>query len=182
MEVVDTTAAGDTFIGYFIAEISNGTPTTDAIKLATAASALTVSKKGASTSIPSKNDVENVLEALKIREQLDPREEKLKDRVTEYIDSNISDARLGELARILGYSEAYTGRIIQRICGECFSKLLQNRRCELAKGLLIESDMSVEEIISCVGYENESFFRALFKKKYGVTPYQYKKQMKRGKI
>jgi AraC-like DNA-binding protein len=42
--------------------------------------------------------------------------------------------------------------------------------------------MSVEEIISCVGYENESFFRALFKKKYGVTPYQYKKQMKRGKI
>ena len=182
VEVVDTTAAGDTFIGYFIAEISNGTPTTDAIKIATAASALTVSKKGASTSIPSKNDVENALELLKIREPLDSREEKLKDRVIEYVDSNISNARLGELARILGYSEAYTGRTIQRICGESFSKLLQNRRCELAKGLLIESDMSVEEIISCIGYENESFFRALFKKKYGVTPYQYKKQMKRGKI
>ena len=70
VDVVDTTAAGDTFIGYFISEIAKGTPTTDAIKIATGASALTVSKKGASTSIPFGREVEIALGTLKATEIL----------------------------------------------------------------------------------------------------------------
>ena len=182
IDVVDTTAAGDTFIGYFIAEISKGVSTTDAIKTATGASALTVSKKGASTSIPFATDVVNALKNLKAAETLDRREEEIKSRINEYIDGNITDARLGELAHRLGYSEAYMGRLVRKTLGESFSKVLLDRRCVLAERLLSESDLSVEEIISRVGYENESFFRSIFKKKHGVSPYQYKKQIRRGGI
>ena len=177
VDVVDTTAAGDTFIGYFIAEVSRDTPTTDAIRLATAASALTVSKKGASTSIPMKNEVFAALDGLRSAQILGIREEKLKNSILEYVDEHIADAKLCELSRILGYSETYTGRLVGKLLGVSFSKLLQNRRCELARKLLCETDMSVEEIISAVGYENESFFRSLFKEKYGKTPYQYKKHI-----
>jgi len=182
VNVVDTTAAGDTFIGYFIAEIAKGTVTTDAIKIATGASALTVSKKGASTSIPFASDVEGALKNLKSTDILDRREEEIKNKINEYIDGHIANARLGELAHDLGYSEAYMGRLVKKTLGKSFSKELQSRRCVLAEGLLLESDMSVEEIISRVGYENKSFFRYIFKEKYGVSPYQYKKRMKSGGI
>jgi ribokinase len=49
---VDTTGAGDTFTGYFIAGIAQGLDTGENLRRAAAASALAVSKKGAAASIP----------------------------------------------------------------------------------------------------------------------------------
>lgn len=57
--VVDTTAAGDTFSGFFIASISRGLPVEDALRYASMASAICVSREGASPSIPK---LEQVLE------------------------------------------------------------------------------------------------------------------------
>lgn len=56
--VVDTTAAGDTFTGYFIAAITEGLPAAQALKLASAASAIAVSRPGATASIPMRSEVE----------------------------------------------------------------------------------------------------------------------------
>lgn len=50
--VVDTTAAGDTFTGYFLSQIINGKDAKTAILTATKASSVTVSRKGAAGSIP----------------------------------------------------------------------------------------------------------------------------------
>ena len=50
--VVDTTAAGDTFCGYFIACIARGADVQQALRYASCASNLAVSKKGAANSIP----------------------------------------------------------------------------------------------------------------------------------
>ena len=52
VEVVDTTAAGDTFVGYFMQQIITGKPVETALKVATEASAITVQNLGASDSIP----------------------------------------------------------------------------------------------------------------------------------
>ncbi len=49
---VDTTAAGDTFIGYFLAKIASGLKIPEAMQIATHASAICVSKAGAAPSIP----------------------------------------------------------------------------------------------------------------------------------
>lgn len=54
---VDTTAAGDTFVGYFVAETSRGKLPCEAIRTACAAAALTVSRKGAAPSIPKYDEV-----------------------------------------------------------------------------------------------------------------------------
>jgi len=59
--VVDTTAAGDTFTGYFISCISKGISVKEALETATKASAITVSRMGASSSIPTIEEVENLL-------------------------------------------------------------------------------------------------------------------------
>ena len=51
-DVVDTTAAGDTFTGYFIAGIVAGIDVAASLKQAARAASFTVSRKGASPSIP----------------------------------------------------------------------------------------------------------------------------------
>lgn len=60
--VVDTTAAGDTFTGYFFAEIMSGNTPAEALKIASAASAIAVSRKGAAPSIPTRDEVFKLFE------------------------------------------------------------------------------------------------------------------------
>jgi ribokinase len=58
VEVVDPTAAGDTFLGYFATALSRGMPIERAIPEASAAAALAVTKVGAVPSIPGWKEVE----------------------------------------------------------------------------------------------------------------------------
>jgi ribokinase len=52
LPVADTTGAGDTFTGYFIAARERGFPVTQALSIACKASSIAVSRKGAMVSIP----------------------------------------------------------------------------------------------------------------------------------
>lgn len=56
--VVDTTAAGDTFTGFFIASLTQGATVKQALDRATKASAITVSRMGAAPSIPTAQEVD----------------------------------------------------------------------------------------------------------------------------
>ena len=62
VKAVDTTAAGDTFCGYFLAGLAEGLSKEQCMRRAAAASALAVSKKGAAPSIPVREETEAFLE------------------------------------------------------------------------------------------------------------------------
>ncbi|EYD74141.1 Ribokinase [Rubellimicrobium mesophilum DSM 19309] len=55
---VDTTGAGDTFTGYILAALDEGMPMPDAIRLATRASALKVTRHGAADAVPTRAEAE----------------------------------------------------------------------------------------------------------------------------
>ncbi len=57
---VDTTAAGDTFTGYFIYGKIHGLPIMEALELASKASAIAVSRAGATASIPYMSEVKSI--------------------------------------------------------------------------------------------------------------------------
>lgn len=61
VQVVDTTAAGDTFTGYFLQGILEGLPVNECLRVATAAAALCVQKLGAADSIPLMSEVQQAL-------------------------------------------------------------------------------------------------------------------------
>lgn len=55
---VDTTAAGDTFTGYFVACMAAGRPEEECLDLASRAAAIAVSRPGAAPSIPTMDEVQ----------------------------------------------------------------------------------------------------------------------------
>lgn len=57
-EVVDTTAAGDTFTGYFLAGLNENMSVKDAATLASKASAICCSRPGAGTAIPRRSEID----------------------------------------------------------------------------------------------------------------------------
>lgn len=59
VKAVDTTAAGDTFTGYFISSVIDGMPVQEGLDMAAKASAIAVSRPGATASIPLRDEVLN---------------------------------------------------------------------------------------------------------------------------
>ena len=70
VKAVDTTAAGDTFTGYFAAELLRGTAIAEILKIASAASAISVTKEGAAPSIPAREEVLAALSFLKEKKEV----------------------------------------------------------------------------------------------------------------
>ena len=56
VEVVDTTAAGDTFNGILATCLAEGAPITEAMRLAVAGASLSVQRPGATDSVPQRHD------------------------------------------------------------------------------------------------------------------------------
>ena len=67
VDAVDTTAAGDTYTGYFLSMITKGSSVEEALDVAAKASAIAVSRNGASPSIPTMDEV--AATTLPMREQ-----------------------------------------------------------------------------------------------------------------
>ena len=61
VRAVDTTAAGDTFIGYYLAALQEGQSVTRCLHLASQAAAISVQRPGAADSIPGRDEVESHL-------------------------------------------------------------------------------------------------------------------------
>jgi len=59
VRAVDTTGAGDTFCGALAAAVAEGQPLLDAVRFATAASALSVEGIGAVSSIPNRSSIDS---------------------------------------------------------------------------------------------------------------------------
>ena len=65
VEAVDTTAAGDCFLGYYAAALAENLPYAAALRLAAAAAALSVRRPGAAPSIPLRSEAEVFLKETK---------------------------------------------------------------------------------------------------------------------
>ncbi len=97
------------------------------------------------------------------------------DRVIAYIKQNQNkEITREELANLVFLNPDYLTRIFKKQTGLSISDYLLQERLQVAKGLLIQTDMSVSAIALHVGYANFSHFSRMFKKYAGVNPLEFR--------
>ena len=83
---------------------------------------------------------------------------------------------IADIAEVAGFSESHFMRYFKETMGTSFVDYLREYRLTMAARLLLLSDASILSISEEVGFDNLSYFNRAFKKEYGVTPSQYRKQ------
>ena len=59
-QAIDTTAAGDTYVGALVTKLAEGASMREAMIFASKASSITVTRRGAQQSIPYRNEVDTL--------------------------------------------------------------------------------------------------------------------------
>ena len=94
--------------------------------------------------------------------------------VLSYIDEHYRSGTLSELAGQMKTDIYWLSREIKKRTGKTYKELLQEKRMQQAVWLLVNSSVSVSDIIESVGYDNTSYFYRKFREKYGVSPKEYR--------
>ncbi len=94
-----------------------------------------------------------------------------------YIDSRCFEKlTLKEIAEHTFYNPAYLSRIFKEQCGVSLSEYIKEKRMQEAARLLIDSQLSNDEIMYQVGYSDKKQFYKNFKDIYQVTPAEFRKK------
>ena len=100
------------------------------------------------------------------------------EKAIAYLQSNYGDPNISAqyLADKYHITPSYFSRLFHEKCGCTFPDYLAALRIERARELLLEREnLSIQEICELVGYSNASYFTTSFKKKYGMTPGQFRR-------
>ncbi|MCL2320582.1 MAG: AraC family transcriptional regulator [Oscillospiraceae bacterium] len=77
-----------------------------------------------------------------------------------------------------GFSSAYLSKIFKEHTGTSPGKYLNEYRINIAKKLLMDSNLSVKDIAQKVGFEDQFHFSKNFKNTVGISPLQFREQWK----
>lgn len=100
-------------------------------------------------------------------------------RISKYIYNNYSNnITLQEIAKKEFLSPHYLSHEIKNATGSSFTSLLNLTRVEESVKLLLNSDMSISEICSEVGFSHTRYLNKHFKHYYGCTPLQFRRKNK----
>lgn len=91
-----------------------------------------------------------------------------------HIEKYYRTITLASLAEHFHFSQGYCSRLIKQYTGKSFTQIIQNIKFQKACSLLTSSNLSIMEISHLTGFENPEHFSRLFKKKYQMTPGQYR--------
>lgn len=96
--------------------------------------------------------------------------------ILSYISENYTRRlTIEEVASVCYYSKSHFMKFFKDAMGEGFTSYLNSYRLRIAAQLLLSTADNVLEVSEKTGFENLSYFIRLFKRKYGVSPGQYRK-------
>ncbi|TXK86002.1 helix-turn-helix domain-containing protein [Paenibacillus sp. N3.4] len=98
--------------------------------------------------------------------------EKAKQYIHQHINEDVSRE---DIASHVNMNPDYLTRIFKRETGLTISDYVLQERVELAKDLLMRTDLPIGSIASSVGYNNFSHFSKMFKKATAINPQDYRK-------
>lgn len=97
------------------------------------------------------------------------------NEIKKYIDRNYSNIQsLSQIISKVYLTSSYACRIFKQATNMTIFEYLLNKRIEEAKRLLTDKRLKSSDIAKMVGYQDNSYFTAAFKKNTGYTPIEYR--------
>ncbi len=97
-------------------------------------------------------------------------------KIEKYFAENLQDDKLlDSLAAHIHLGKRQAERLIKSYFGITYREKLIMTRIEMAKELLVSTNLSIEEIAYQVGYSSRTSVSASFKNYVGTTPVEYKR-------
>lgn len=87
-----------------------------------------------------------------------------------------TEISLDTIARDEGWNKSYLAREFRRYTGQTMIEFLNTIRCENARKMLLESDLSVGEVGRRCGFNDQTYFTRVFRKHLGKTPGGYRSE------
>lgn len=117
--------------------------------------------------------------------ELESHEPSIKDNTTrnikailDYISENyMNPITIDELADSVNLSKHYFMRFFKKYMGMTCIEYINDYRLNVATNLLITTSMQITEISASIGITNLSYFNRIFKKKYNMTPKEYRRHI-----
>ena len=99
------------------------------------------------------------------------------NRVFEFIDQNLeSDLSLSKVSEIAFFSPFHFHRVFKFVTGETLNGYVTRRKIEKSASDLLHKTITVTEIAHKYGFSDNSSYSRAFKKYFGVSPTEFKKQ------
>lgn len=122
--------------------------------------------------------LERIIQLLKASdtEVRDISENRFLKYIYDYVDEHISDdLSLSVLSERMNYNPSYISRLFKRLTGQTLLDYITSRRMEHAVKMLTETNASIQDIAKSTGISSGQYFALLFRKKYGVSPLDYRR-------
>lgn len=97
-----------------------------------------------------------------------------------YIDNHFFDSpSMEEVASHVGLSTSHFSRLFKQVTGKNYSEYLITFKLQACRNELVLTNHSIQEIADSLGMCNGNYLSNLFKKAYGISPREYRKQHKK---
>ncbi len=135
------------------------------------------------TSIPDKQEMDAVIEPLiymlagyfEQQQEAPAATQTLYNQMLRYITENYHNRlTMQEMGKHFNYSVSTLSHLFLKHSGKSLPNYISDLRLSEAKWYLLNSQTSITEVAMFLGYNSSSYFSAAFKKKYGMTPKEFR--------
>lgn len=127
--------------------------------------------------------IPRIVSATKVRSRSISSEQILVDRTCEFLLSDIAQhVTLDDLARQMGTNRTTMSRAFSLVHDKGALAWFREQKMAVAAELLGATDLSIQQISFEVGYEDSNNFSTSFKNLFGLSPREYRKQLRESKI
>lgn len=99
-------------------------------------------------------------------------------KIITYVEKNYKTATLMDVSATFNYSQSYLSRLIKKETGKSFTEIVLSLKFDKARTMLETTNISINEIAYVTGFENNENFYRLFKKRFHMTPGDYRNHCK----
>jgi two-component system response regulator YesN len=107
--------------------------------------------------------------------------EKAIDIALQYVKEHYyEDLSLEKIASVVFLNPVYFSQLFKQKTGQGYKEYVTSLRLEQAKLLLVNSKLKVAEIAERIGYQDMRHFTQMFRKRFLLTPTEYRQQLNNG--